>query len=1142
VGVGALSIKSVRNSRNSVSFSQNSEVFYVTEVQQVELSLFIMEPTIMEEEGEGSIYDDILSPPRQGNFSTNVTKPQHEETNANIENTGQSDESKSAPAVGTIPITPQRGFNGYKYTTPTRTGKSLDDLFQKGAQVKYYRIIYKGIVALLSKPEAGAKKSGAYVSYGEIVASTHEIDITFIEASPKSTNANQNEKSEEDVVSPKSAASISTATSNAKSTVSSSLPLAPSASFRQTKNPQEQREFQQHQLQAQPVRRIIQIDEVLTGGFAIDATTTATSHTHITPRRSNSKNVSFAPPNTIFPSATPPSTPWKSIKKEKGILASKMKHHGYLFQSRKGMAIAESIPAPPLLCQAGTFYYRVVSKSPLPILAGPCADAPKTRAMVLSGTVHEISLRMGSLDPLPGLSRGSSGLEDGIVYLRLAHRRGWIADRRFVTSLLQNERNVGSRHQQYGRGFSDHDFTRSDEFVVSVELEMKELSDFVDVTTFGIQDDMSLGGTSISSNSFSTPSSIIRTRRRPARRRGVNDSRSGMVVQPKSKKDLQTGEDVLTPTSDVSISLDPSALKAPTTSQNTNSDSVNNEVVQSMERTNIPNQTMSNSMRKPDIYLVRVTAVTGLKILDAPHFQVNNLIRGQGTGPMQGVKKRRDQLTRTMPNKTNPSSITHTMNHRNDDLSRKPGITSSWIFDASGKHRILPKGALFEASKRIENAGNYAPGSGLVKLADNTGWAIIPNQNELREQYQLHKANAGMGITESEALRAYEEVGNSVSSIGKRSSHNDENVLWVRIVQQNGVLVSCSPGSGKLDLQTSSHESQALDQSHLNAQKDVDSASTVSSAFFDAFRSSKKPEAARLDSLAVNSNNRVAKLQAVKNSTGTIIPCGSCVKVRPWIPPSSQPENQSFVRLCGGQGWIPRIIHGVQYSVDIKEPDVRHGSFWFRVQPKNGVQVRIGPSSRSSAIKSNNEYFQFECGEYLRASEVLTIHGHADINNVEDVDHPYESFAKLYRNKGGAHLDESYFGSLISLTSPGEWVHVHCNGRLHLEECVNPPCIDRHPDGWRFEVVAESGVQIRKGPSFTAPESSGLLQHFAIVLINEKVTDSGDALTWLRLKDGRGWIHNLSKSGNDIVKYCAIKRKDQRDGSINKLISRLGLR
>ena len=1120
-----------------------------------------MEPTIEEEEQIG---DNIVSPPRP-NISGKVTidkpisstrTPQHKQldtTNICQDELHQESDlnDDSAPTLDTIHINPQRGISGYKYTTPTRKGKSLEDLFHRGAQVKYYRIIYRGVVALLSKPEADAKKSGAYVSYGEIIASTHELDITFVNTSPQKTTfttPKQSFKGGQNVASPKSAASgaSTTSSSHMQSAASSSLPLAPSSSFIHLNHAQSQEHDQQHHA-PKAIRRIIQVDEVLTGGFAIDATTTATTHTHCTPRRSNTKNVSFAPPNATYASPSPPTTPAKSTKTEKGILVSTIiKHHGYLYQSRKGVAIAESIPAPPLLCQAGIFYYRVVSNMPLPILAGPCSDAPRTRAMVLPGTVHEISLRMGSLDPSPGVSGGgrSSALEDGVVYLRLAHRRGWIADRRFVTSVLQNGRNVVSRHQQYGSGFLDGGTARSDDIFVSLELVMKEVSDFVDVTTFGIQDDISLGGTSISSNSVSTPSSVIRTRRRPARKRVTIDSRSGMVVHPKSKEVVQKGENVLTPTSDFSLSLDPSSSKLSIGAQNRTDDAGIDEEIHSIDKLNMPNQTLGISRIKPDIFLVRVTAVTGLKILDAPHFQVNNLIRGQGIGVIQGLQKKRDQMSRTMPNKTNPSP-TLPANNRSlqNNLPGRSGSKSSWVFDASGKHRILPKGALFEASKRIENAGNYAPGSGLIKLSDNTGWAIIPNQEELRQQYQLHKANVGIGITESEALRAYEEVGNAISS---GSSRNIENIFWVRIVQQNGVLVSCCPvnQTDKLDQQLPSLESQRLNQSRLKQQKDSDAGSTVSvsSAFFDAFRSTKKPEAARLESLAVNSNHKMAKLQAVMNSSGPVIPCGSCVKIRPWIPPSSHPENQSFVRLCGGQGWIPRIIHGAAYSVDIKQPDVRHGSFWFRVQPANGVKVRIGPSSRSPAIKSDNEYFQFECGEYLRASEVLTIHGHADIDNAKDIDHPSESFAKLYRNKGGVSVDERNFGSLIALTSPGEWVHVHCNGHLYLEECTNPPGVERHPDGWRFEVVTESGVQIRRGPSFTAPESSGLLQQCAIVLINEKVTASGEALTWLRLKDGRGWIHNTSKGGDCMVKSCTNKGKDQRDGSVNKLISRLRLR
>jgi hypothetical protein len=540
---------------------------------------------------------------------------------------------------------------------------------------------------------------------------------------------------------------------------------------------------------------------------------------------------------------------------------------------------------------------------------------------------------------------------------------------------------------------------------------------------------------------------------------------------------------------------------------------------------------------------MRETAFTGLKILDAPPFQVNSLIRRQSHGAaQQSVNgKQRSQLTKTVANnKINPSSIFYTMKasaYSNSTVNTDNN--TSWLFDASGKYRYLPRGALFEASRRIEKATNFAPGSGLIKLSDNTGWAIVPNQEELREKYELHKANAGIGITENEALMAYEEVGNAVVVEDKTGRREDENVFWVRVVQQNGVLVSCCPPEQENNEQfdtPSSNSRVPLGSKNHSKQQDPEASSTISGFFFDAFRSTRKSDdAARLDSLALNG-------RLPKNSNGLVIPCGSCVKVTPWVSPSSLPEKQSFVRLHGGHGWIPRIIHGAYYSVDIKRPEVRHGSFWFRVQPANGVKVRIGPSSRSPVIKSDHGYFQFECGEFLRASEVLTIHGHADLEDSEDVAHPSESFARLYRRRDGDKNIESNFGCLPALRMPCEWVHVHCNGRLYLEECVHPPFIERHPEGWRFEVTCETGVSIRVGPSFEAAETGGFLQYSAIVLVNEKVTADGESLTWLRLKDGRGWIHNLSQTGECILTLCTAKGKKSTNQSVSKLITRLGLR
>mmetsp|Transcript_15498 Transcript_15498/g.29244 ORF Transcript_15498/g.29244 Transcript_15498/m.29244 type:complete len:1113 (-) Transcript_15498:42-3380(-) len=1075
---------------------------------------------------------DIISPPRQHLSSLACKKLQLETIGETLPEDNSNNEEMES-----IAMTPQRRVHYEKFATPTNNR----NVFHRGQSqpIKYYRIVYRGVVALLSQPDAESKKSGAYVSYGEIIASTQEIEITQVDySSPK--------KQKQEVVNHQpyvGSVHSSPRSSTSRKTTSSSLPLAPSSSFvDHHHSPLHTQQQDQHeqilgQTFQKTIQKIIQVDEVLTGGFAIDASVTATSYTHCTPRRSNAKNNgSQSQPNTTSSDSPNFPSPPKLLKNgqgnnsQQGILQSNKatshkRHHGYLLQSRKGMLIAERIPSPPLLCQTGTFYYRVTSKTPLPILAGPCADAPVTRAMAFPGTVHEISVRMGSLDHTASYG---NGLEDGIVYLRLAHRRGWIADRRYVVGKVLLER---------GKEKSESSPPRHKE-VVKLEVVMREVTDYVDISAFSISDDVSLGGTSISSSSICTPASVIRTRRRSTRRRDTEDCMSGMVVQSKSKTNQKVDMNVST-TIDLSNKKNEQQDDADlSTIRGCKSDDAE------LHNMDILSQNMGHARVKPTVYLMRVTAVTGLKILDAPHFQVNSLIRRQshGTTQQQNVSgKQRNQLTKTVPNnKNNPSSIFHTMKasaYSNSTVNTTNN--TSWTFDASGKYRFLPRGALFEASRRIEKATNFTPGSGLIKLADNTGWAIVPNQEELREKYELHRANVGIGITEEETLMAYEEVGNAVVSGDKTSRRDYDNVFWVRVVQQTGVLVSCSPPDPETNekFDASSCKLGAPIGSNFHSkEQDPEVSSTISGAFFEAFRSTRKSdEAARLDSLSVNG-------RLPRNSNGLVIPCGSCVKVTPWLPSSTLPEKQSFVQLHGGQGWIPRIIHGAHYSVDIKRPEVRHGSFWFRVQPASGVRVRIGPSSRAPAIKSDHGYFQFECGEFLRASEVLTIHGHADIDDSEDVAHPSESFARLYRRRDGDKNIESNFGCLPALTMPCEWVHVHCNGYLYLEECVHPPFIERHPEGWRFEVTYETGVSIRVGPSFDAAETGRFLQNCAIVVVNEKVTADGESLTWLRLKDGRGWIHNLSKDGECVLTLCAARGKKSIDHSVTKLISRLGLR
>ena len=159
-----------------------------------------------------------------------------------------------------------------------------------------------------------------------------------------------------------------------------------------------------------------------------------------------------------------------------------------------------------------------------------------------------------------------------------------------------------------------------------------------------------------------------------------------------------------------------------------------------------------------------------------------------------------------------------------------------------------------------------------------------------------------------------------------------------------------------------------------------------------------------------------------------------------------------------------------------KPPDVRVGSFWFRVKSTPGLDVRHGPSSHAPTIKSDkNVAFRFECGEYLRASEIMTVLGNSSCGA-----DGAECYAKLYRRQNSNYTsDQASFldrsSTLQSLTSHGEWVQVHGNGQLCLEECAEAPMIERNRHGWSYTVITEAPLHIRSGPSVQAIATGDIL-------------------------------------------------------------------
>ena len=172
-------------------------------------------------------------------------------------------------------------------------------------------------------------------------------------------------------------------------------------------------------------------------------------------------------------------------------------------------------------------------------------------------------------------------------------------------------------------------------------------------------------------------------------------------------------------------------------------------------------------------------------------------------------------------------------------------------------------------------------------------------------------------------------------------------------------------------------------------------------------------------------------------------------------------------------------------------------------------------------IKSDDDvHFRFECGEFLRASEVMTV--------FSDAGQPVESYAKLYRNRHvRLHNEHEEHRQLQSLTAQSEWVQVYNEKELFLEECApsGPPRIERHKQGWRYNVIPEEGLPVRKGPSFASETTGTRLFGGETVLINERVTPAGDKITWLRMKDGEGWLHDVDDAGRQVVIAHSLRHR-----------------
>ena len=1019
----------------------------------------------------------------------------------------------SGPQHESVQCGPDSGDSHERSASPhsqsqTPPVSSLRDLSIGGPAggLRYYRVDYRGVVSLLAEPDLRAQRSGVYVSFGEIVSTAAE-EVRVVVPSPQGED-------------------MATAIA-------------------------------------------VRVDGLLTGGYAVDAERAGLGQNGVdghggdsedlegrvggdTPRTSNGSQVGSASGagsslstltvSDYFSLGLPsPLDRGDGLSKQTGDDHFVPGQHGYIFLSRPSSVdpIAVQIPVPPPLCEAGPFWYKVISSTPLPIMTGPCPEAPKVgRAVVMPGSVHQVSLRIQS-DSVEGTS-GAKGSPRS-MFLRLSHRRGWLADRRT---------GAGS--------------------VVMAEVTVNDLNQT------GYSDSNSVSAGSISS-SFTLGTAVSRRRRRPPlrKRRGdLNASMSfGALSTWKDSQSHDNGHDNghgLGLSSDRSPPTSPpvralhqanssvsglSFLSSTTTGEkperkekgvgpNTYSQLALDESKSSVLSS--ANQSLTSGTEiglqqvpaEPSYFLMRVTAPSGLKILESTKSQVNNLVRRQGTVLASTHKSKADGGFHTM----------------GGTFANNPSILRTDSTDSAARTRSLPRGTLFESSKRSETAELYTSGGSLIKLADDSGWAIIPTHDELDAQYRTVRGGA-TGRREGEAKQAYEEVGNAITDAPSGTPTPQDarpifKTVWMRIAHRGGVIVSCPPPPAKLQFEltrspTDSTTGSTLSppgshpgvQSH-DASSEV-AASSIASSFLDSmFRTPRKAHGLHTSTRRSDIGVGIERLKARPPRTkaaNSILSCGLCIEVAPCEKrPGGSQQQPSFLRLKGGQGWVPHHLNGQLLAVSIEPPKIQLGSFWFRIKCKRGIKVRHGPSRRANSIKNDEgEYFRFECGEFLRASEICTMRSDEHIldANQDHTDPPFESFAKLYRNnhiRNIAEIERLDYRPLDSLTAKGEWVQVFGGDRIYLEECKEPPKIECHRQCWRYDALCDGTIDVRRGPSYLSENTGRVLRSGETVMVNERVTAHGEHGAWLRLKDGQGWVHEVG-DGNVIVMVASSTRRQSDD-------------
>jgi hypothetical protein len=312
-------------------------------------------------------------------------------------------------------------------------------------------------------------------------------------------------------------------------------------------------------------------------------------------------------------------------------------------------------------------------------------------------------------------------------------------------------------------------------------------------------------------------------------------------------------------------------------------------------------QTAKSTSTTKMFYLMRVKAPKGLKVLDAPHFQVSSLIRGSGGGSGNGSGGTLPHATTggskvkplgtssmTMPSTgigghVAPSNQHHHHHHH-------PYLV------ANNGQRILPRGCIFEASsppQRVSLSNHNSNSSSsevsaLIQLADGSGWAMLPTLEDLKQQHQqmihFHRSSHNQHSSRSsDPSAAVEEVGNAIVSDNTATTEEgDDNGpnnkgVWLRVLPKNGVTVLCAPA---IILKTPTSTTRLSEGNIVSAAISIsEGTTTTKKPPSPTFVSQRKTMIAPM-ATTVRENGRRPPAP-VPPFFNPVIPCGAAIQVEP---------------------------------------------------------------------------------------------------------------------------------------------------------------------------------------------------------------------------------------------------------------------